>query len=178
MTYRSKSHRVTIIIILLTGMILLQSQSVSAHAPASIDLFYDYGNQRLFVTIGHNVINNLTHYISQINITVNGEHYLTANYVGQEEKAGMTDDFAVTAVGGDIIGVTAYCSVEGSIHDEVTVVATEPITETSPTNTGLTDTRSNSTDGNNAVPLELIIIAAVGSVLVILIAITLVRLRS
>ena len=162
----------------LISLMVIQPVIVHSTEPDGLDLWYDYPDQRLYVQIAHSVINPAAHYIAVINVTVNGVHFDTINYTSQEESPGMTDDFPVTAVDGDIIGVHAYCNLEGSIYDEIIVEAVDPGEETTPTNTGTVDLTSTTTnDPSNGLTSELMLVASISTLMVVIVMVIGVRYR-
>jgi hypothetical protein len=110
---------------------------VQAHTPSSMTLSYDEGTQTLLVTVSHSVSGD--HRIAQIQVWKNDVSVNTRNYDSpQETTSGMDDTFMVTAGSGDVLKVTATCSISGSVTEEITVGVDS--TDTSTTDTTTTDT--------------------------------------
>jgi hypothetical protein len=111
---------------------------VQAHTPSSMTLSYDEGTQTLLVEVSHSVSGD--HRIAQIQVWKNEVSETTRNYdPPQESTSGMDDTFMVTAGSGDVLRVTATCSISGSITEEITVVVDPTETTTTTTDT-TTDT--------------------------------------
>jgi len=92
-----------------------------------MNLSYNLNTKNLTVQISHNVGNRLTHYIYEINISVNNVHYSQNNYTSQPSNSGLTYNYTVNAIIGDSITVIANCIQVGEISRSITV--TEDITE-------------------------------------------------
>ncbi|MDG6220226.1 MAG: S8 family serine peptidase, partial [Candidatus Thermoplasmatota archaeon] len=99
------------------------SVDVSAHAPESMVLEYDLENQTLAVTITHVVANVNNHYIERVSVRRNGVLWVERTYNSQPSRTTFTYVYSVTGNPGDFLHVTAYCSVEGSIVESLTVVS-------------------------------------------------------
>jgi hypothetical protein len=102
---------------------LFTSENASAHAPAA--LYPTYKEGTLTVYIDHQSDEPTTHYIETVTITVNRVELLSETYTSQtvdEKGKGMvTYSYTVTASDGDVISVTADCSIDGSITEFLTV---------------------------------------------------------
>ena len=99
--------------------------NVYAHPPEDMKLKYDFLNQTLYVRIEHRVSNPFTHYIETIFIEVNEEKYVF-NYENQPTTSIFTYNYTIPADCGDLISVTAYCNMEGSIKREIIACQNTP----------------------------------------------------
>ncbi len=112
------------------------STNIIAHDPTSIELEYDFFNQKLDVTITHSVADPNNHYIETVDILKNDSGYLILNYTSQPTLSTFTYTYDVAAQDGDDLEVTAICSISGSITGSLIVDAPaqdEIVIETSPT---------------------------------------------
>ena len=109
---------------------------VQAHTPSSMTLGYDVESDTLLVEVTHGISGD--HRIAQIQIWKNDVLVNTRLYdPPQETTSGMDDTFMVVAGSGDVLKVTATCSISGSVTEEITV-GVNPTTTT--TDTSTTDT--------------------------------------
>lgn len=115
-------HLLLMFIFLLLAISFLPG-STYAHAPSSMDLEYDFYEQRLNVTIYHTVPSPSTHYIETVDINKNDQIYLTQDYTSQPSTSTFTYYYDVEAVDEDVLEVTAICSLSGSITEQITVEA-------------------------------------------------------
>ncbi|HEC76608.1 MAG TPA: hypothetical protein ENI33_05070 [Thermoplasmatales archaeon] len=88
--------------------------NVYAHPPENMKLKYDFLNQTLYVRIEHRVSNPLNHYIETVIVEVKEQEYVF-NYDSQPTTSIFTYNYTISADCGDLINVTAYCNIEGSI---------------------------------------------------------------
>lgn len=107
--------------LLLTFAVL--PKPVLAHDPTAMKLEYDLDNQTLSVTITHLVADPNSHYIYKVEIRKNGAPYLTEEYISQPTTSTFTYTYSVTAIDGDVLKVTADCSIGGSITGTLDVSA-------------------------------------------------------
>lgn len=125
----------------LLGLFLLiviayQPVNVQAHPPGPITLAYDIDTEILTVTVTHVTADVNTHYVYEIVIEKNSVVFTTGSYTSQSSASGMSDTFDVPAVNGDVLKVTAKCSVSGEGLQQITVSDT---TSTTTTTTGTAD---------------------------------------
>jgi len=76
-------------------------------------LSYNAGTNTLSVTILHGVSNNQTHYISSVQIKVNGSDDQTHYYTSQPGLISFTYEYSVITSNESIIEVKAICIVGG-----------------------------------------------------------------
>jgi hypothetical protein len=101
--------------------------SVYAHSPQDMVLAYDSVNQKLNVTITHNVVAPNDHYIETVEIYKNDVLIHIENYTSQPSLSTFTYSYDIQAQPGDTIRVTAICSISGSITETITIG--EPTTD-------------------------------------------------
>ena len=130
----SRSSLVSIVVFL-TVLMLFQFTPVSAHNPTSVDLSYDFESQELTVDVAHSTTDINSHYIYQVEVQKNSVVVLTREYTTQNTTSGMSATYHVAAIHGDVLSVTARCTLAGIRTSQITVVDPDN-TETTPTNNG------------------------------------------
>jgi hypothetical protein len=115
-----KIGRYFVIILMVIGMSLIGIQ-VFGHPPQNMELDYDAETKILDVTITHSVSNPNDHYIYKVEIKKNDELIQTENYDNQPSSTTFTYSYSVDAVGGNVLKVTAFCSIFGDISREIIV---------------------------------------------------------
>ena len=93
---------------------------VMANPPDDMDLEYTVDNQTLAVTITHATLDPDGHYIYLVEVAQNGDLVLSEEYESQPANV-FTYWYVVPAEGGDVLTVTAYCSLYGSMTRSLTV---------------------------------------------------------
>ena len=83
-------------------------------------LEYNSGTETLSVTISHSSGNFNTHYIYEVNATVNGGQGVDQGYTSQPSNT-FTYNYNLIASAGDVIQVTARCTQAGIITRSLTV---------------------------------------------------------
>ena len=157
------------IVALLTFLLIVGSvqSPVVATEPSDIVLTYDPGSQTLAVNVTHDVANNKTHYIENIEIKNNDLSILNRSYTDQSYDWGMYDTFTVSTTLGDNLTVTVTCKRGHSLTQWVIVSST---TATSPLPT---ETTTQPTDGPDSPGTTLdagpVIVAGVAVVLFMII---------
>ncbi len=152
--------KVLILGVFFISLMLTQAIQVSAHTPGPMTLDYDFSTQVLTVQVTHSVTDVNSHYIIQVVIEKNSVEVLTRDYTSQNTTAGFSATYNIAAVDGDVLSVTAICSISGQVTDDITVSDPSATTTTTQTNGGVTP-----------IDMTLIIavaIVALGAVLVIL----------
>jgi hypothetical protein len=119
--------RVLMVLLIVSIILSTVIGSVYAHAPQDMVLSYDNVNQKLNVTITHNVVAPNDHYIETVEIYKNDVLIHIENYTSQPTLSTFTYGYDIQAQPGDIIRVTAICSISGSITETITIG--EPTTD-------------------------------------------------
>lgn len=134
MVFKMRKSNLILISLIFALMLVVQPAPVKAHAPGSMTLEYDFDSQELTVSVSHSVSDVFTHYIYEIVIVKNSVVFTTEEYTNQSSTSGMSDDFDVPAVEGDVLQVTAKCSIAGQISNQITVTesGTTPTTTDTP----------------------------------------------
>lgn len=168
---------VPVIACILVGLILLApARPAIATAPSNIDISYVHETNTLIVEIQHATDDVETHYIARIEISVNSVFNQSKDYTSQPNTVGLSDSFIVPAVNGDVINVTAICSVSGQLTETLTVTAPETFTTTTTTTTTTTSettttTTTSASEPNGLSPMLLIGIGAAVIVVIVLIVV-------
>ncbi len=89
-------------------------QNAKAHSPYSMLVSYSISTSSLTVMIDHEVTDPTSHYISLIEVQVNGTTVISQTYTNQTSTSGATYHFNVTANNEARIVVTATCNQGGS----------------------------------------------------------------
>lgn len=93
-----------------------------AHAPSKIDLTFDPQTSTLKAVIWHDVDNPQTHFIKRVDIGLKGRKLVTQEFLEQDNQNTETDIYSITeAKPGDYISVEAFCSIAGSLKEELEV---------------------------------------------------------
>ncbi len=116
---KSKLVIVSLLFVVASSFMLLDVQT---HSPNNVTLSYDFGTQTLEVTVSHSVSDPNTHYIEQIQIWKNDVSHTIETYTSQTSASQHVDSFNIDAAHGDVLKVTATCSVSGSYTNQITVV--------------------------------------------------------
>jgi len=102
-------------------MLVLTYPAVSqAHAPLDVFLTYDSQNQNLQVKITHKTP-WMSHYLKKVILKKNDTVLETFEYTSQPDPNEFTYTYKVEAAPGDVIEVTASCSIFGSKTATLTV---------------------------------------------------------
>ena len=89
--------------------------NVRAHPPDDMILSYNPNTNILIVTIIHGVSDNTTHYISSVEVKINGTTEIHQIYASQPDRISFTYEYSITTNSGSTITVKAICIVGGSI---------------------------------------------------------------
>ena len=109
------------VIILLSLLLAVLPAPSSAHPPSDVHLEYDFLNQKLNVTISHNVGNPSTHYIQRVRVTKNSVTVIDEQYTSQPTGNTFTYTYDVSADDGDLLEAYAECNLGGSLTGQTTV---------------------------------------------------------
>jgi len=93
-----------------------------AHPPSDIVINYDNQSKVLKAEIVHNVSNPQTHYISKVDISLNGKEIIEHKISSQDNNLNQRVSYTIPdAKKGDILEVEAYCSVSGKLTKNIKV---------------------------------------------------------
>ncbi len=113
-------------------LLILGSDTAGAHAPEGLTLVLDDRTDVLTITVRHNVKDRTTHYVSSIEVWVNGGEAYERPYTSQSAGT-FTLRVQLDAQEGDTVQVNAYCVLEGMKWQSLTV---EPGINEAGTNAG------------------------------------------
>lgn len=119
-----------IIVMLLISTTLSITTNVIAHPPQDMSLEYDIDMLELYVTIRHETPAPTVHYVNKVEIKLNDELYGSFDYTSQPTINEFTYNYTVVGSIGDIIEVTSYCNIQGSITRTITI--TDPTQDDPP----------------------------------------------
>ena len=108
--------------IVLISLILIISliPLVGGHSPSNMELDYSADNSELDVTITHSVADIDSHYIERVEVYKNDELVASEDYTSQPSEETFTYTYyGIQMEDGDTIIVRAYCSISGSITEEL-----------------------------------------------------------
>ncbi len=116
------------LMVVMLGMLICIFFSVSpgviGHPPADIQVIYDQGSGELVVKGIHEVTDPEEHFVYRVTIYKNGKLYLDGEYGSQHNTSGfyhVYDNQDLNVTTGDILDITAYCDIEGSISQRITI---------------------------------------------------------
>ncbi len=121
----------TMTALLIIGSMLIFT-GVSAHGPQSMSIAYDLENGNLTVNISHIVVNPTLHYIEKVDVDINDINVLSQDYPSQPSNDAFSYYYDVAANPGDVINVTATCSVGGSAKETLKVPSDTPEEDSTP----------------------------------------------
>ena len=99
---------------------LLTLGQVKAHNPSNMILGYDVVDDTLHVVIFHPSEDFNTHYIFEVNVTLNGDPVVSSSHTSQLHNS-STYRYGFAANTGDLIAVTARCTQGGIITRSITI---------------------------------------------------------
>jgi len=95
---------------------------VYAHPPSAIKAEYNAVTRILTIIITHPVSNAETHYISKVDVRLNGKEIIEHQISRQDNNGSQFAVYMVPdAKVGDTIAVEAYCSISGKLKKELKV---------------------------------------------------------
>ena len=119
---------------IIIGMLLISTLAMAtttlAHPPQDMTLEYDLNTSTLNVTIRHESPAPTVHYIEKVDIKLNDVLYDSFDYTSQPTNDVFTYSYTVTGVIGDIIEVTSFCNIQGSVTRTITI--TDPAQDDPP----------------------------------------------
>jgi hypothetical protein len=116
--------------VLFTLLFVSQTMVAEAHTPGPMTLEYDMETDILTVTVTHSTSDVNSHYIYEIVVEKNSVQVDIETYTNQSSASQVGATFTIAAVEGDVLRVTAKCSVSGQISDQITVADSTATTTT------------------------------------------------
>jgi hypothetical protein len=114
--------------LLLAAVLLFFAQVAVAyaHPPSDIKITFDPATKKVNAVIMHRVNNVLSHYIKKVVVTINGKAIIEDEFFRQDNKISQTVTYVLPDIkDGDVISVEGYCSISGSLTQEITIGARE-----------------------------------------------------
>jgi hypothetical protein len=105
---------------LLAFALLLSATPVEAHEPEELTLVFDEMSGTLTITVRHNVKDRTTHYVSMIEVWVNGAEAAQRTYTSQPAGS-FTLRMHLDVNKADLIVVKAHCNLMGTKEQELEV---------------------------------------------------------
>jgi desulfoferrodoxin (superoxide reductase-like protein) len=137
---------------LLSLTLIVLPAPVLAHQPSQMALEYDADTQMLAISITHSVPDSTSHYVKKVEITKNGEPLLTKDYTSQPSASTFSYTYAIAADNEDVLDVTAYCSIYGSIREQITVSTFPPSATPTAAETPTATAQPSPTPGTSPTP--------------------------
>ncbi len=122
-SYRIRRWRGTTLaaILILAAAVCLLAMPVAAHAPTAMSISFDPVTAKIYVTITHPVDDPAAHYLSRVQVKLNGNVISDPDYKSQPAKDTFTLTYDVNAHSGDEVRVAATCVRGGSLEKTYTV---------------------------------------------------------
>ena len=93
-----------------------------AHPPSDIKITYDSGTKMLKAVIMHNVSDVKKHFISKVDVRLNGREIIEHSLSRQDNNISQTVRYLIPDVkAGDSLSVEGYCSISGKLKKEIKV---------------------------------------------------------
>jgi hypothetical protein len=102
--------------------LLVAARLAYAHPPSKMTVTFDKTTKLLTATITHEVVDPASHYIEQIEIMINGRRVLEHKISRQDNSTKQYVRYGLPDVkSGDKVAIKTYCSLSGSLTEEITV---------------------------------------------------------
>lgn len=93
-----------------------------AHPPSDIKISFDAKTRILQAVIVHNVSDSIKHYISKVDVALNGKEIIEHNISRQDNNGIQSVSYLVPDVkDGDVLSVEGYCSISGKLTKEIKI---------------------------------------------------------
>ena len=103
-----------------------------AHSPSDMSLSYNETSEELVVSITHQVADPATHYIKEIQVSVDGHMVKNVPYTSQPTPTTFTYSYLLKAQAGSSMYVNAPCILGGSIGRTISIPGSAGSLPTSP----------------------------------------------
>jgi hypothetical protein len=121
----ASKRSITLLGILTLTLGLLPLVELKAHNPSNMAFGYNFDDEIFQVRIFHPSENLTTHYIFEINVTLNGNFAVSGDYTSQPSESYIYS-FGLAVNFGDLISVTARCT-QGGIITVSSTLPQEPL---------------------------------------------------
>jgi hypothetical protein len=109
------------------AVFILSSQAALAHPPSDIMITFDRQTKVMQAVITHNTSNAANHFISKVDVAINGKEVIEHKISRQDNNETQTVQYLIPDVlDGDIISVEGYCSISGKLETKITVKSENP----------------------------------------------------
>jgi hypothetical protein len=106
------------LLLVLTGV-----AAAYAHPPSDITITFDQSTKMLRAVIAHNTNNPAGHYISKVDVGINGKEVIEHLISREDNNESQTVSYYIPdAKDGDLISVEGYCSISGKLKKEIKVI--------------------------------------------------------
>ena len=103
-------------------ILLSQTENAYAHPPSGIIITFDPKTKILNAVIMHEVSNPAKHFISRVDIALNGREIIEHTLSRQDNNLSQSAAYLIPeAKTGDILSVEAYCNISGKLKKEIEV---------------------------------------------------------
>jgi hypothetical protein len=93
-----------------------------AHPPSDIKITFDPAVKVLSAVIMHGVSNPASHYISKVDVGLNGKEIIEQSISRQDNNDSQTVSYLIPdAKSGDTLSVEGYCSISGKLMKAIKV---------------------------------------------------------
>lgn len=83
---------------------------------------FDQKTKMLTAVIVHNTSNPVSHYISKVDVGLNGKEIIEHTISKEDDNQSQTVRYLIPDVkDGDVISIEGYCSISGKLTKEITV---------------------------------------------------------
>ena len=111
-----------IIIVFMVFVFLSVASVAFAHPPSDIKITFDTKTKMLTAVIMHNTSNPVNHYISKVDVGLNGREIISHVISREDNNESQTVAYLIPDVKDkDVISVEGYCSISGKLEKEITV---------------------------------------------------------
>jgi hypothetical protein len=110
-----------IILFLAIFVLFAAASKAYAHPPSDIKITFDPNSKMLSAVIVHNTSNPLNHYISKVDVGLNGKEIIEQAISREDNNETQTVSYLIPDVkNGDVLSVEGYCSISGKLKKEIT----------------------------------------------------------
>lgn len=104
------------------GLLVLQVEAAMAHPPSDIQLNFNKKTHILTVTVFHQVKDPTTHYIKEVDVSLNDNQIITQKFTRQTDNAKQMAQYIIPdAAANSVLKVTGTCNIRGSLDKTLTV---------------------------------------------------------
>lgn len=113
--------RRTLAVIVFMSVLIVASVAY-AHPPSNIEITFDQKTKVLTAVIVHNTSNPNKHYISKVDVGINGKEIIEQIISKEDNNQEQTVSYLISDVkDGDVLSVEGYCSISGKLKKEIKI---------------------------------------------------------